>query len=225
MLVGKDTKAAKFKDATKRNPPVVVLGLRRLQGLLLGHLSFQDLETLPVLTCDMFKGNAYEAAGAPPPRGQAPPAASVSSGKQAAPDQPAKAASAAAKAAPQPDTVKAKPPPAATAASATAGTAAASSSQALVAHAAASSEPSSAVTVHTGQKAKFRIPKPGVGGAIPGVLEGKRFVLTGVFPELGGGKGLTLGKDRTTAMITSFGGRVTSAVSGKTDFVLVRTFI
>mmetsp|Transcript_2374 Transcript_2374/g.5232 ORF Transcript_2374/g.5232 Transcript_2374/m.5232 type:complete len:93 (+) Transcript_2374:1488-1766(+) len=30
-----------------------------------------------------------------------------------------------------------------------------------------------------------------------------------------------LGKDRTKGMIESFGGRVTSAVSGKTDFVLV----
>ena len=58
-------------------------------------------------------------------------------------------------------------------------------------------------------------------GAIGGVLDGKRLVLTGVFPELGGGTGLSLGKDRTTAMIESFGGKVTSAVSGKTDFVLV----
>lgn len=37
----------------------------------------------------------------------------------------------------------------------------------------------------------------------------------------GGGAGLSLGKDRTKSMIESFGGRVTSAVSGKTNFVLV----
>ena len=54
-----------------------------------------------------------------------------------------------------------------------------------------------------------------------GVLNGKRFVLTGIFPEVGGGTGLTLGKDRTKDMIESFGGVVTSAVSGKTDFVLM----
>jgi BRCT domain type II-containing protein len=46
-------------------------------------------------------------------------------------------------------------------------------------------------------------------------------VLTGVFPEVGGGGGLNLGKARVTAMIASFGGRVTSAVSGVTDLLVV----
>lgn len=65
-------------------------------------------------------------------------------------------------------------------------------------------------------KARFVIPRPGVDGAIPDVLKGKKFVLTGIFPEVGGGSGLTLGKARMTQMIESFGGRVTSAVSGAT---------
>ena len=80
---------------------------------------------------------------------------------------------------------------------------------------------SNAVASHTGKKAKFTIPRPGVNGGVAGVLNGKRLVLTGVFPEVGGGTGLTLGKDRTKDMIESFGGKVTSAVSGKTDFVIV----
>lgn len=46
-------------------------------------------------------------------------------------------------------------------------------------------------------------------------------MLTGVFPELGGGAGLNLGKDRARTLIESFGGRVTSAVSGRTDALLV----
>ena len=33
--------------------------------------------------------------------------------------------------------------------------------------------------------------------------------------------GLNLGKDRAKAMIEAFGGRVTSAVSGKTDYLVV----
>jgi hypothetical protein len=80
---------------------------------------------------------------------------------------------------------------------------------------------SSAVVSHTGKKVKFIIPRPGVDGAVPGVLNSKRFVLTGIFPEVGGGTGLTLGKERMANMIESFGGRVTSSVSGKTDFVVV----
>ena len=39
--------------------------------------------------------------------------------------------------------------------------------------------------------------------------------------QVGGGCGLELGKERVRQMITSFGGRVTGAVSGKTDLVIV----
>lgn len=71
------------------------------------------------------------------------------------------------------------------------------------------------------KKAKFVIPRPGVNGAEAGCYEGKRFVLTGVFPEVGGGAGLNLGKDRVKAMIEDFGGKVTGSISGKTNFLVV----
>ena len=64
------------------------------------------------------------------------------------------------------------------------------------------------------------IPKP-VEDAPSDALEGKTIVLTGRFPEVGGGFGLQQGKAGTKEMIESFGGRVTSAVSGKTDILLV----
>lgn len=64
-------------------------------------------------------------------------------------------------------------------------------------------------------------PKPGKNGGVPGVLEGKRLVLTGIFPELGGGASLNIGKDRMKEMIEEFGGKVTGSVSGKTDYVIV----
>ena len=67
---------------------------------------------------------------------------------------------------------------------------------------------------------RFRIPVPGRDGR-PNSLAGKTIVLSGIFPEVGGGAGLSLGKERTTAMLISFGGRVTSSVSGKTDVLLV----
>ena len=38
---------------------------------------------------------------------------------------------------------------------------------------------------------------------------------------MGGGKGLSLGKDKVTRMVESFGGRGTGSVSGKTDILLV----
>jgi len=51
-------------------------------------------------------------------------------------------------------------------------------------------------------------------------LKGKTVVLTGLFPEVGGGAGLNLGKDRLKAKLTAMGARVTSSVSGKTDMLL-----
>mmetsp|Transcript_75911 Transcript_75911/g.143096 ORF Transcript_75911/g.143096 Transcript_75911/m.143096 type:complete len:465 (+) Transcript_75911:73-1467(+) len=69
-------------------------------------------------------------------------------------------------------------------------------------------------------KEKFVIPVPGQ-GAPKASLKGQTFVLTGIFPEVGGGEGLQLGKDRVKKMITSFGGKVTSSVSGKTDVLVV----
>jgi NAD-dependent DNA ligase len=68
---------------------------------------------------------------------------------------------------------------------------------------------------------QFKLLTPGVDGAIEDRLKEKRFVVTGVFPELGGGFGLNLGRDRLKAMIESFDGKVTSSISGKTDYVIV----
>mmetsp|Transcript_26596 Transcript_26596/g.63767 ORF Transcript_26596/g.63767 Transcript_26596/m.63767 type:complete len:120 (+) Transcript_26596:156-515(+) len=62
---------------------------------------------------------------------------------------------------------------------------------------------------------------PGVDGAIKDRLEDKRFVATGIFPELGGGFGLKVGRDRLKEMIESFGGKVTTGISGRTNFVIV----
>jgi hypothetical protein len=52
-------------------------------------------------------------------------------------------------------------------------------------------------------------------------MAGLTCVSTGIFPEVGGGSGLNLGKDRVKAMVQSFGGRVTGSVSGKTDILIV----
>jgi NAD-dependent DNA ligase len=69
---------------------------------------------------------------------------------------------------------------------------------------------------------KFVMPRPGANGASGvAVFEGQTFVMTGVFPEVGGGAGLSLGKDRVKKMIQSFGDHVTSSVSGKTNVLIV----
>jgi BRCT domain type II-containing protein len=65
------------------------------------------------------------------------------------------------------------------------------------------------------------MPKPGQNGAIAGVFDGQTMVLTGLFPEVGGGTGLNLGKEKMKSLIENFGGRVTGSVSGKTDFLVV----
>jgi len=71
----------------------------------------------------------------------------------------------------------------------------------------------------TKEKQKFVIPVP---GKYPkDSMAGQTFVLTGLFPEIGGGVGLSQGKDRAKKMIQSFGGKVAAAVSGKTDVLVV----
>eukprot|EP00752_Nemacystus_decipiens_P004579 g4179.t1 len=67
----------------------------------------------------------------------------------------------------------------------------------------------------------FVVPRPGVNGARPDFLKGKTVVMTGIFPEIGGGIGLNLGKDRLRKMCEDFGARVTSSISGKTDILIV----
>jgi hypothetical protein len=68
---------------------------------------------------------------------------------------------------------------------------------------------------------KFVIPVPGENGCIPGILGGKTIVMTGLFPEIGGGSGLSLGKERLKGILQGFGAKVTSAISGKTDMLMV----
>ena len=89
------------------------------------------------------------------------------------------------------------------------------SSKALVASTAPGGSSSALVDAR-----RFVIPVPGRDGPANS-LAGKTVVLSGLFPEVGGGKGLSLGKDRTTAMLERFGARVTSAVSGRTDVLLI----
>ena len=67
----------------------------------------------------------------------------------------------------------------------------------------------------------FVAPAPGRNGVQANALAGKRVVLTGTFPEVGGGRGLNLGKDKVKKMVENLGGRVTSSVSGKTDIVSI----
>jgi len=59
---------------------------------------------------------------------------------------------------------------------------------------------------------KFKLLTPGVDGAIEGRLQDVRFVATGLFPELGGGEGLKIGRDNLKVMIESFGGKVTGSI-------------
>ena len=220
LLAGKDTTAKKINDASKRD--VVVVSLSMLRGLLKGVHTLEELSTLEAVTVDDLAGDAYKpATGVISAQGKSSAivATSTSSAKPAAKKKAKKATKkpAAKKAAskPEPEPVKSEEAcPVVPAAAA-----AAKSSHAIVPTAAKST--STAVVAHSGKKARFVVPKPGVNGAVANVLDGKRFVLTGTFPEIGGGAGLNQGKDRTKEMIESFGGKVTSAVSGKTDFLLV----
>jgi len=82
------------------------------------------------------------------------------------------------------------------------------------------SRPPSAMMSHV-HPCRFELPRPGVNKAKPGALKGKRFTITGVFPGVGGGKGLKLGKSKVQAMIESFGGKVTPRVSDTTDILVM----
>jgi hypothetical protein len=69
-------------------------------------------------------------------------------------------------------------------------------------------------------KQKFVTPIPGRDGPAD-ALAGKTMVVTGIFPEIGGGSGLDLGKQKLKSILESFGARVTSSVSGMTDILMV----
>jgi len=87
---------------------------------------------------------------------------------------------------------------------------------------AASTSKSASTSIVLAAKAKeqFEIPVPGK-GAPKDSLAGQTFVITGLFPEVGGGTGFQIGKDKVKKMITSFGGKVSSGVSAKTDVLVV----
>ncbi len=61
------------------------------------------------------------------------------------------------------------------------------------------------VAPHSGKKHIFTLPYPGVNGVVAGVLDGKQFVLAGVFPKVGGGAELLLGTEQTQLMIQPVG--------------------
>lgn len=81
--------------------------------------------------------------------------------------------------------------------------------------------PTTQLSASAGQGGCFLMPRPGVNDALKNAFHGKTFVLTGIFPEVGGGTGLNLGKDKVKARIESFGGRVTASVSGRTNYLLI----
>lgn len=219
LLAGNNPVAKRFNDARAKS--IEIINLVRLNGLLKGQLTFDRLGKLEALDSEEFMGNAYKPASN----------ASVAFGdaKPAAAKKGANKSDAVKKEAKKPAAVNADeiPPlesdedakPAAIPSSGVA--AAAATSQALVAHANPGVSTSTAVVPASGKKTKFQIPKPGQNGAIAGVFDGQKFVLTGLFPELGEGTGLNLGKDKMKSLIENFGGRVTGSVSGKTNFVVV----
>jgi len=86
----------------------------------------------------------------------------------------------------------------------------------------AAAEPVSQALVATGGRGgAFIVPRLGMNGALAGALQGQTFVVTGIFPELGGGSGLDLGKAKCKAMVEAFGGKVTGSISGKTSYLIV----
>ena len=143
LLVGQGALPAKFKDAAKRT--VEILNLRRLQELLLGHISFRDLKALPTLSSDAFTGPAYRAAGAPPPKQEAKSRAKKARKASVPPNTKSAAA---------PPATESKADPAKVAVAAPAG------SQALVARGPRQEERN--VTAVVRKKSRFAIPIPGV---------------------------------------------------------------
>jgi hypothetical protein len=83
-------------------------------------------------------------------------------------------------------------------------------------------EKSACTPTQRGKKDKVSVNTPSAtDGAIPGSLKGFCFVMTGSWPELGGGHGLTSGRLRLKSRIEKFGGSVTSNYSRLTNFLVV----
>lgn len=168
LLAGKDTTAKKIGDAVKRS--VVVVSLSMLRGLLKGVHTLEELSTLEAVSVDDLAGDAYKPATgvvSAQAKSSAIFATSTSSTKPAAKK---KATKPAAKKAAKP--AASKPVKSEEACPVPAAAAAAKSSQAIVPAAAKST--STAVVAHSGKKARFVVPKPGVNGAVANVLDGKR---------------------------------------------------
>jgi BRCT domain type II-containing protein len=73
-----------------------------------------------------------------------------------------------------------------------------------------------------GQRDKNQLATPTAAeGAQGGILEGLRFILMGVWPDQGGGHGLTLGKERVKSHIEKFGGIVTKSFSRLTNALVI----
>lgn len=66
-----------------------------------------------------------------------------------------------------------------------------------------------------------RLPTPGDRDCRPLALLGRVVVLSGTFPEVGGGTGLCEGKAKVAEMVKAFGGTVRSTVSQRTRFLVV----
>ena len=64
LLAGRDTTARKIKDAVDTYKARVI-SLRRLEKILRGTMTFDQLREEDVLTSDNFKGNNYQPAGSP----------------------------------------------------------------------------------------------------------------------------------------------------------------
>lgn len=238
--MGKDPSRQRIADAESREVPFLTLNM--LNAVLNGSHSFADVESLPTATIESLEGTAYRPGGGvlPPIPAATSAAATTAVTSETAKKKPAAAKverkkPAAKKTAKAKKAKTAKPPTdreSVVAAALAAAAASRNAHRALEAPPMASSSVAPAASMPTsnamvaaaprstlatgGAKARFVIPKPGINGAIAGLFNGKKFVLTGVFPEVGGGSGLSLGKDRMTHMIESFGGKVTGSVSGKT---------
>ena len=65
------------------------------------------------------------------------------------------------------------------------------------------------------------MPKPGVNGAQFEALKNMTIVLTGTFPEVGGGSGLMLGKKKVAQICVTFGARVVERMSSIINILLV----
>jgi BRCT domain type II-containing protein len=80
--------------------------------------------------------------------------------------------------------------------------------------------PSCLTTPRRGKRKKAATPSTW-DGAVEGSLLERRFVLSGVWPDLEEEAGLRSGKERVKSCIEQFEGKVTLAISGLTDVLII----